>query len=249
MLTATRTTRAKPIRPAAPGPGLRRRIVRLAALTLAAFVLTTTAAVTAMRWAVPPDSAFMAIDALGGIGKRGAVEHDWVDWSELSPNVALAVIASEDQRFFAHRGFDLDAIADAIETFRAGGRLRGASTISQQVAKNLFLWRGRSLLRKGLEAYFTVLIELLWPKRRILEVYLNIAELGPGIYGVAAASHRFFAKHPSTLAAEEAALLAAVLPNPKRLNAQSPSRYVRERQRWILRQMRQLGGIAHLAGS
>jgi monofunctional biosynthetic peptidoglycan transglycosylase len=191
----------------------------------------------------------MALDALGGIGERRAVEHEWVAWPDLSPNVALAVIASEDQRFFAHRGFDLDAIADAIGTFRSGGRLRGASTISQQVAKNLFLWPGRSLLRKGLEAYFTVLIELSWPKRRILEVYLNIAELGPGVYGVGAASHRFFAKHPRTLAAEEAALLAAVLPNPRRLNAQSPSRYVRQRQRWILRQMRQLGSFALLAGS
>jgi len=191
----------------------------------------------------------MALDALGVIGEPTAFEYKWVDWPDLSPNVALAVIASEDQRFFAHRGFDLDAIADAIDTFQAGGRLRGASTISQQVAKNLFLWPGRSLLRKGLEAYFTVLIEMLWPKRRILEVYLNIAELGPGVYGVGAASHRFFAKRPGALAPEEAALLAAVLPNPRRLDAQSPSHYVRERQRWILRQMRQLGGIAHVAGT
>ena len=241
--------RARRVRRAGPKPHLGRRIFRLIVWMLVAFVLTTTFAVTAMRWIAPPGSAFMALDALGVIGERRVVEHEWVDWPDLSPNVALAMIAAEDQRFFAHIGFDVDAITDAIETYQAGGRLRGASTISQQVAKNLFLWPARSLPRKGLEAYFTVLIETLWPKRRILEVYLNIAELGPGIYGVGAASRRFFAKPPATLTTEEAALLAAVLPNPKRLNAQSPSRYVRARQRWILRQMHQLGGIAHVVGS
>ena len=165
----------------------------------------------------------------------------------MSPKAALAVIASEDQNFFAHSGFDIDAIIDAIKAHKEGGRLRGASTITQQVAKNLFLWPSRSFLRKGFEAYLTVLIETLWPKWRILEIYLNIAEFGPGTYGVGAASRRFFNKTADTITAEEAALLAAVLPSPRRLSAQSPSRYVRTRQRWILRQMHQLGGLPRLA--
>ena len=243
MLTRTRTRSA---RRATPRPGLGGRVLRLIAWTLVVFVLTTTAAVTLLRWAAPPGSAFMALETLSNTGERSSVDYAWVDWPKLSPSLALAVIAAEDQRFFAHRGFDIDAIVEAIETFKAGGRLRGASTISQQVAKNLFLWPGRSFLRKGLEAYFTLLIEALWLKRRILEVYLNIAEFGPGIFGVGAASQRFFTKSPDSLSAAEAALLAAVLPNPKRLSVRSPSRYLRSRQNWILRQMRQLGSIGHL---
>ncbi len=218
----------------------------LVGATLAAFVLATVIVVGALRWLAPPGSAFMALDALGVIGDRTTVAHRWTPWEAISPHVALAVIAAEDQRFLSHRGFDLDAIADAIERYQAGGRLRGASTISQQVAKNLFLWPGRSYVRKGLEAYLTVLIEALLPKRRILEIHLNVAELGPGVYGVGAASRRFFGKRPDALGADEAALLAAVLPSPRRLRADAPSAYVRERQRWIRRQMRQLGGVAYL---
>ncbi len=205
-------------------------------------------AVGALRWIAPPGSAFMALDALGVTGDGTPVANEWTPWAEISPQAALAVVAAEDQRFLSHRGFDLDAIADAIERYRAGERLRGASTISQQVAKNLFLWPGRSYARKALEAYLTVLIEALLPKRRILEIYLNVAELGPGVYGVGAASRRFFGKRPDALTADEAALLAAVLPSPRRLRVEAPSRYLRERQRWIRRQMRQLGGIAHLEG-
>ncbi len=158
----------------------------------------------------------------------------------------LAVIASEDQRFADHHGFDLDSIQDAVEDHERGRRLRGASTISQQVAKNVFLWPGRSFVRKGLEAYFTVLIEALWPKRRILEVYLNVAEFGDGLFGVEAASQRYFKKPASRLSLEEAAVLAAVLPNPHRLRAGRPSAYVEERRDWILRQMDQLGGVAYM---
>src|SRR5690606_36618174 len=139
-------------------------------------------------------------------------------------------------------GFDLDSISDALEDMERGRRVRGASTISQQVAKNLFLWPKQSWLRKGFEAYFTVLIELLWPKQRILEVYLNVAEFGRGIYGVGAASDAFFHKSPSRLTAPEAALLAAVLPSPKRMRVNAPSPYVRSRQAWIEDQMRALGG-------
>jgi monofunctional biosynthetic peptidoglycan transglycosylase len=158
--------------------------------------------------------------------------------------MAAAVIAAEDQNFSSHHGFDWDAIQRAIDYDENGNKLRGASTLTQQTAKNLFLWPERNWLRKGLEAYFTVLLEGLWGKRRILETYLNIVEFGDGIYGVEAASQRFFHKSSARLTPEEAALLAAVLPNPHRLKANAPSNYVRERQQWILRQMRQLGGVS-----
>jgi monofunctional glycosyltransferase len=145
-----------------------------------------------------------------------------------------------------HFGFDFDSISDAMKKHLRGKRLRGASTISQQVAKNLFLWPGRSLIRKGLEAYFTVLIETTWPKRRIIEVYLNIAEFGNGVFGVGAASEVFFKKPPSKLGLSEAALLAAALPNPALLHANRPSRYLIGRQNWIIEQISQLGGTAYI---
>jgi monofunctional biosynthetic peptidoglycan transglycosylase len=160
--------------------------------------------------------------------------------------VKVAVIASEDQNFPAHYGFDLKSINDALTERQSGGRVRGASTISQQVAKNLFLWPAQSWLRKGLEAYFTVLIETLWPKQRILEVYLNVAEFGRGVFGVGAASDIYFHKRASRLSAYDAALLAAVLPSPKKMRVNAPSNYVRSRQQWILGQMRGLGGTALL---
>ena len=160
----------------------------------------------------------------------------------MSPHVALAVIAAEDQKFLGHHGFDVESIQDAVADAQRGGRLRGASTISQQVSKNLFLWQGRSFVRKGLEAYFTVLIELLWSKGRILEVYLNVAEFGDGVFGIAAASERLFNTVPARIEADDAALLAAVLPNPSVLRIDQPSAYVRERQSWIRAQMTQLEG-------
>jgi monofunctional biosynthetic peptidoglycan transglycosylase len=165
----------------------------------------------------------------------------------IAPVAALAMVAAEDQRFPAHGGFDFAAIRAAIEQRLRGEPLRGASTISQQVAKNLFLWNRRSWLRKGLEAWFTLWLELLWSKRRILEVYLNIAEMGAGVYGVEAASRRFFGISAQELAPAQAALLAAVLPNPRRLRADAPGDYLRQRQRWILNQMHQLGGPGYLA--
>lgn len=190
----------------------------------------------ALRWLDPPITAFMLLDPQA----RTNLDYDWTDWASISPSVPLAVVASEDQKFPSHFGFDIESIRDAIGASQNGGRLRGASTISQQVAKNLFLWNGRSFVRKGVEAYFTVLIEATWPKQRILEVYVNVAEFGPGIFGVGAASRRFFSASPSTISDSQAALLAAVLPNPKRLRADRPSDYVRERQSWILGQMRRL---------
>jgi monofunctional biosynthetic peptidoglycan transglycosylase len=174
------------------------------------------------------------------------VRYDWTSYTAISPHVALAVIAGEDQRFPDHQGFDFVEIQDALEDQEEGKPLRGASTISQQVAKNLFLWSGRSFVRKGLEAWFTVLLELLWSKERILEVYLNIAEFGDYTFGVEAASRRFFNKPAARLTADEAVRLAAVLPNPLRYRVDKPSAYVLKRQRWIERQMGQLGGVAYL---
>ena len=156
------------------------------------------------------------------------------------------MIAAEDQNFPAHYGFDLQSINDALKDRQRGRRVRGASTISQQVAKNLFLWPGQSWLRKGLEVYFTVLIETLWPKQRILEVYLNVAEFGRGVFGVGAAADVYFRKRAASLNQYDAALLAAVLPSPKRMRANAPSSYVRERQQSMLEQMRGLGGTALL---
>lgn len=205
--------------------------------------------VLALRWIAPPTSAFMLARWLEGVvhaERRTPIQYKWVNWEEIAPSMALAVIAAEDQKFPDHHGFDVESISTQLEKKAAGKRVRGASTISQQVAKNLFLWSGRSYVRKGLEAYFTVLIEFFWPKRRILEVYLNIAEFGDGIYGVSAAADTFFGKSAAKLTQGDAARLAAVLPNPKRLKVENPSSYQVSRRRWIEQQMRQLGGTAFL---
>lgn len=205
--------------------------------------------VVMLRWVNPPTTAFVVQHSLAAWGNEelAAPTRQWVSWQEISPHVRLAVVAAEDQRFPVHRGFDFDSISSAIADYRGGGRLRGASTISQQVAKNLFLWPNRSFLRKGVEAWFTLLIEQFWPKQRILEVYLNVARFGPEVYGVEAASQRYFNKPAANLYPAEAALLAAVLPNPVRFRVDAPSDHVRSRQAWIQRQMNQLGGPAYLA--
>lgn len=181
-------------------------------------------------------------------GDFGYVAHsDWVSMDEISPWVALAVIAAEDQRFPDHWGLDFGAIRKALShNEKHDNRIRGASTISQQTVKNLLLWDGKSWIRKGLEAGLTLTTEVVWTKRRILTVYLNIAEFGDGVFGVEEAAQRYFHKPASRLTMSEAALLAAVLPNPLRFRADAPSGYVRSRQAWILRQMRQLGGEAFL---
>ncbi|VEA68295.1 Penicillin-binding protein 4 precursor [Serratia plymuthica] len=197
-----------------------------------------------------PFSAVMVERQVGAwlSGDFGYVAHsDWVAMDEISPQMALAVMASEDQKFPEHWGFDVAAIEKALShNERRPTRIRGASTLSQQTAKNLFLWDGRSWLRKGLEAGLTSGIELVWTKRRILTVYLNIVEFGDGVFGVEEASQRFFNKPAKRLTASEAALLAAVLPNPHRFKAGAPSGYVIQRQQWIMRQMRQLGGEGFL---
>jgi monofunctional biosynthetic peptidoglycan transglycosylase len=221
-----------------------RHLARRAGVALAWVAALTLAMILALRWIPPPTTSWMLAYRLTHPG--GAIAYEWVPWEEISPQAALAVVAAEDQRFFDHQGFDLSAIRDVLRGSRSGERMRGASTITQQVAKNLFLWSDRSFLRKGLEAGLTVFIELLWPKRRILEVYLNVAQLGPGTFGFEAASQRYFRKSAAALTPSEAALLAAVLPNPERLRAERPSAYVRQRQAWVLRQMRLLGGTALL---
>ncbi|MDC9595798.1 monofunctional biosynthetic peptidoglycan transglycosylase [Xenorhabdus anantnagensis] len=171
----------------------------------------------------------------------------WVDQNQISPYIALAVIAAEDQKFPKHWGFDFDAIESAIaHNKKYQKRIRGASTISQQTTKNLFLWEGRSWVRKGLETGMTAVLELLWSKKRILTVYLNIAEFGSGIFGVEEAAQRYFGKPARRLTISESALLAAVLPNPHRYKVDAPSKYVLQRQQWILRQMQLMGGENYL---
>lgn len=180
-------------------------------------------------------------------GDFGYVAHsDWVSMDDIASPMALAVMAAEDQKFPSHWGFDVDAIQSVLDKDKEGGKMRGASTLSQQTAKNLFLWDGRSWIRKGLEAGLTVGIETVWTKRRILTVYLNIVEFGDGVFGVEQAAQHFFHKPASKLTASQAALLAAVLPNPHLFKVNAPSAYVIRRQQWILRQMSQLGGESFL---
>jgi monofunctional biosynthetic peptidoglycan transglycosylase len=213
-------------------------------------LIATIVPVILLRWIPPVTSAVMVRKSIASLWseKKGyKTRYKWIPMEKISPHAGIAVVAAEDQMFPEHFGFDIESISDAMEKHSKGKRLRGASTISQQVAKNLFLWSGRSFIRKGIEAYFTLLIEALWPKQRILEVYLNIAEFGRGIFGVGAASEAFFKKSPSKLRPSEAALLAAVLPNPLRLHAGRPTAYVYSRRDWILGQMEQLGGAAYLS--
>jgi monofunctional biosynthetic peptidoglycan transglycosylase len=215
------------------------------------FLLVTITPVAALRWLPPPVTTFMLharfLAMIEG-DESFRLQYRWLPFDRISPQAGLAVVAAEDQLFGDHLGFDFDALEKAWRRNLEGKRLRGASTISQQAAKNLFLYPGQNYFRKAFEAYLTVLIELLWPKQRILEIYLNIAQFGKGIYGVAAASEAFFGKPASQLTAPEAALLAAVLPNPIILRVDKPSHYVLNRRSWILRQMKQLGGTNYLRG-
>ena len=228
----------------------RRRVVwwqRDAVRTLlavpAVLALVSISAVLLLRWLPPPTTAFALRWRLAHGRPASRL---WVPLRAISPDMALAVIAAEDQKFFDHHGFDFAAIGDAVEERIAHGRVRGASTISQQVAKNLFLWPERSWMRKGMEAWFTAWMELLWPKRRILEIYLNVAELGDGLFGVGAAARFYFGVPAAQLDRAQAALLAAILPNPELLRASRPSRYLLQRRSWILSQMSLLGGRVYL---
>jgi monofunctional glycosyltransferase len=229
--------------------GVLRRLRNVALWLACGFAAVTLLSVLALRWVRPVSTAFIvngyATAWLGGeFGWRA--DYRWTPYERISRHVKLAVIASEDQKFAFHPGFDFEAIDAALRERERGKRLRGASTISQQVAKNLFLWPGQSFVRKGLEAYLTLLIELWWPKQRILEMYLNVAEFGPGIYGIGAAAARFFHSDPARLTQAQAALLASVLPSPRRLHVERPSAYLWRRQAWIIEQMNSLGGSSYI---
>jgi monofunctional biosynthetic peptidoglycan transglycosylase len=208
--------------------------------------------VAALRFVDPPFSAFMAARQLSACvhgNWSSAVAYDWRDLDRMAPSLPLALVAAEDQNFPIHHGFDFKAIEKARLSNARGRKVRGASTISQQVAKNLFLWSGRSWVRKGIEAWYTVLIETFWPKHRILEMYANIAEFGDGVYGAQAASRAFFGKDASRLTPAESARLAAVLPSPLRYHVARPGPYVQRRAHGIQRQMHHLGGDGALGSS
>lgn len=217
-----------------------KRFFNLLLKLLLSFFLISITWVVVYRFVPVPFTATMVINSIANLGSEDPVlwSKDWKPVSEISPQFMKAVIASEDQKFNDHSGFDVEAIRKAYESnAKNSKKIKGGSTISQQTAKNAFLWQGRSWFRKGLEAYFTVLIELIWSKERILEVYLNIAEMGNGIYGVEAASQKYFGKSAAQVTKSEAALVAAILPSPKRYSASKPGPYVRKRQQWIARQM------------
>jgi monofunctional glycosyltransferase len=196
-----------------------------------------------LRWVDPPITATQISRWMDGDG----ITRDYVSFDEISINMKLAVIASEDQLFPFHNGFDVESIMKAMEKNKKSKRVRGASTISQQVAKNVFLWQGRSWLRKGLEVYFTYMIELLWGKERILEVYLNVSETGKGIFGVEAAAIKYFKKPASKLNKTEAAMIAASLPNPRRYTVKPPSNYVLSHYEHVMGQMDNLIFVPEIA--
>ena len=203
--------------------------------------------VVVLKWINPFTSSIMLQRQLSTFfSDQGKINYRWIDYRNISKQVALAVVASEDQNFPYHIGFDFEQINKALKENKKRRHLRGASTITQQVAKNLFLWEGQNFLRKGIEVYYTVLIEFFWSKKRILEMYLNIAEMGKGVFGVGAASIIYFKKLPNRLTKSEGALIAAVLPNPVRYSIKYPSNYIRSRQFWIMRQMDLLGGVSYI---
>lgn len=218
------------------GRGILKRLSRILINCVLFLVLLSWLLVLPVRWMDPPTTAFMLQDD----SDQEPVRYAWTAWEEIGDSLPLAAVAAEDQKFSGHMGFDVKSIRDSVEEYANGASLRGASTITQQVAKNLYLWRGRSFVRKGVEAYLTVVIEATLSKKRILEIYLNIAEFGPGTYGVGAASQAYFGKSPKELSDTEAALLTSVLPNPKKLQIAQPSPHVRERQSWIVNQMQRL---------
>ncbi|MES2818873.1 MAG: monofunctional biosynthetic peptidoglycan transglycosylase [Pseudomonadota bacterium] len=227
-----------------------RTLLRRLFKTLLWLAAVSAVLVLILRWVPPPGSALMVERKLGSWidGTPIDLQRSWRSWSELPDDLKIAVIAAEDQAFDTHWGFDITAIQAALAHNERGGSVRGASTLSQQVAKNMFLWSDRSWLRKGLETWFTLLIELLWPKERILEVYLNSAEWGEGVFGAEAAARHHFGKGAPYLSSQQASLLAAVLPNPRAWSASRPGRHVTRRAGWIRQQMRQLGGSHYLDG-
>lgn len=218
--------------------------MRGAAVAVLAWLAISLGGVLLLKFVDPPFTAVMLLQP----GAVSDLEFEWVGRERIAWNAARAVIASEDQRFLEHHGIDFVSLDRALEEYREGDGLRGASTITQQVAKNVFLWQGRSFARKVVEAYLALLIKLCWTKERILEVYLNVAEFGPGVFGVEAAARRYFGSSAESLGISQAALLAAVLPNPQRFDAARPSAYVRSRQAWIATQVGLLEARGHYRG-
>ena len=216
-----------------------KKILRFIAKLIGWFFLFSFFLVLIFKWVPLPFTPLMAIRYFEHPDEE--IKHDWVPIEEISKNLQLAVICSEDQNFENHSGFDFEAIQKAIENNKKGKRVRGASTISQQTAKNAFLWPGRNYIRKGLEAYFTFLIEFLWSKERILEVYLNSIEMGKGVYGAQAAAQSWFGKDALNLSPSEAAAIAAILPNPRTYRANPASNYISQRKSWITQQMKFYG--------
>ncbi len=223
-----------------------RRLGRYFLILLAALLLLSFLLVLPFKWLNPPVTMVMA-DRWLSSEETFQIQKHWLNWDEIPKHAALAVVASEDQRFPQHIGFDVEAIQQALQEWERRGELRGASTISQQVARNMYLWTGRSWLRKGIEVWFTLLIELVWGKQRILEVYLNIAEWGPGVFGLQAASEYHFGKSAARLTPMQAALLASTLPSPLRYDPARPANHIYQRAIWNLEQQRRLGGPQWLA--
>lgn len=203
------------------------------------FLVLSVLSVIIYKWVPVPITPLMVIRSIEQVGgdKGVVMKHDWIPLEEISPKLQLAVVCSEDQNYLKHFGFDLNAIKKAMKENEEGKRFRGGSTITQQTAKNVFLWPGRSYLRKAFEAWFTLLIEIFWSKERIMEVYLNSIEMGVGIYGAESAANHWFHKSAKKLTKDESAAIAAILPNPLRLKASPASEYVSSRKEWIKKQM------------
>lgn len=225
------------------------KVAKIIAAAIISFIYISFLSVLLLKWFNPPTSSFILqrhIEANWNNNSDLAIKYEWVNWEQISPYVKVAAITSEDQRFADHWGLDMDAIEKAIDEHQKGESLRGASTITQQTAKNLFLWPGQSFIRKGVEAYFALLMEALLSKKRILEIYLNIAEFGNGVYGVKTASESYFNTQPANLDMIESALMVTALPSPRRYNLADPSPYMINRRNWILQYMFYLGNTEYL---
>ncbi|SMO34554.1 monofunctional biosynthetic peptidoglycan transglycosylase [Fodinibius sediminis] len=227
----------------------RSKILRWTGRIAGTLVVTSLLAVLLLRWIPPISSSFMiqrALSAWWNGEENFDLHYSWTDWEGISPHLKIAAVTSEDQSFASHWGIDWSSVQKALDEYNRGGDLRGASTITQQTAKNLFLWSDQTYLRKGIEAYFALVIELFWSKKRILEVYLNIAEFGDGIYGVQAAAEHYFNTTPGNLSRSQSALMVTALPSPRRYNLAQPSGYMLQRRDWVLRYMDLLGNAHYL---
>lgn len=218
------------------------RIKKFAIKALLYFLISTIGAVLVLKFVPVP----ITLTMIGQWASLGKLNYDWEPIENISSEMAIAVVAAEDQLFPEHNGFDINSIKKALNSNKKNKKVRGASTISQQTAKNVFLWQGRNWIRKGLETYFTLLIELIWGKERILEVYLNVSEMGPGIFGTQSAAQSYFKISASKLSRWQAARIAGVLPSPRKWKVNNAGPYVQRRTDRIVRQIRQLGGPAYL---